>query len=511
MVMRFNIGIDLGTTNSAMAVFDDESETVEMIENYNGEYTTPSVVQILEDDVIVGEDALGNQLRYPERTLSRTKQYMSDQDKAWEIDGTEYTPRRIAGYILQKLKTDAEDRYDQEVDGAVVTVPYYFGSGARTATKNAAEHHADLPVYRTMNEPTAACYAYGYEEGDEETLLVYDLGGGTFDATIVEVSEESVEAKTSNGDDKLGGENFDDKLYEHVRQELLDMGVDDPDEDRHNKVELRKKVKEAKELLSSSDDAAVTYKSDGFHEVEITCEEFQELTADLVERTINIIDEMFNESEYESDDIDNVLLVGGSTRMPHVQEDVEDRFEMEPSKDTNPDEIVAKGAALEASLYDPEKEHEELPSMGIKDVLSHSLGVETHNDDGPNKFDPILKKDSELPDENTKPYGNPDDVEQTLIVNVLQGEGTHATDDDIESLGEFHLEDVPPDTKLEVEFFIKQDGTLEASAEAVNKEDKDIGGGIKITEGIGLTEKELDQEREETQEFTSKAIESQAD
>jgi len=508
--MGINIGIDLGTTNSAMAVFDDESETVEMIENYNGEYTTPSVVQILEDDVIVGEDALGNQLRYPERTLSRTKQYMDDQDKTWEIDSTEYTPRRIAGYILEKLRTDAEDRYDQEVDGAVVTVPYYFGPGGRTATENAAEHHADLPVYTTMNEPTAACYAYGYEEGDEETLLVYDLGGGTFDATIVEVSEENIEAITSHGDDKLGGENFDDKLYEHVRQELIDMGVDDPDEDRHNKVELRQKVKEAKELLSRSEDAAVNYKSDGFHEVEIKREEFQDLTADLVDRTIDIIDKMFEESEYESDDIDNVLLVGGSTRMPHVQEAVKDRFEMEPSTDTNPDEIVAKGAALEASLYDPEADGTDVDLPTVDDVLSHSLGVETHNDDGPNRFDPILEKDSGLPDENIKPYGNPEDEEQTLIVNVLQGEGTHVEEEDIESLGEFHLEDVPPDTKLEVRFFIKHNGTLEASAEAVNKDDVP-GGEINITEGIGLSKKELDQEHEETQEYTSKAIESQAD
>lgn len=508
--MAFNIGIDLGTTNSAMAIYDDESDSVEMIENYNGEYTTPSVVQILEDEVIVGEDALDQRIRYPDKTLSRTKRYMSDQDKTWEIDGTEYTPRRVAGYILEKLRDDAENRHDKTVDGAVITVPYYFGTGARTATENAGETHADLNVYRTMNEPTAACYAYGYEGGEEETLLVYDLGGGTFDATVVEVTEDGLEVQTSHGDDELGGENFDDKIYEHVRENLIQDGAEDPDNDRHNKVELRGKVKDAKELLSNTEDAAVTYKSNGFHEVEITQDEFHNLTSNLVDRTIEIIDTMFDESDYDADSIDNVLLVGGSTRMPHVRQAVQDKFGMEPSTDTNPDEIVAKGAALEAALYDPDAEpgddEEGLPP--VRDVLSHSLGVETHNPDGDNKFDPILEKDATLPDDETKPYTNPDDEETSLVVRVLQGEGDYVTDDDVEPLGDFNLENVPADVKLNVEFFITESGTLDVSAEAENR---DISDTLTISEGIGLTEKELEEEKEETEDFTSKALDTRSE
>lgn len=504
--MAFNIGIDLGTTNSAMAVYDEESDTVEMIENYNGEYTTPSVVQILENEVIVGNDALDQVIRYPDRTLSRTKRHMSDQDKTWEIDETEYTSRRVAGYILEKLRGDAEDRHDKPVDGSVITVPYYFGTGARTATENAGETHADLRVYRTMNEPTAACYAYGYEGGEEETLLVYDLGGGTFDATVVEVTEDDINVQTTHGDDELGGENFDDKLYEHVREELIQEGVEDPDNDRHNKVELRKKVKEAKELLSNAEDTAVNYKSNGFHEVEITKDEFHNLTADLVDRTIEIIDSMFEESDYDVDSIDNVLLVGGSTRMPHVRQAVQDKFGMEASTDTNPDEVVAKGAALEAANYDPDGDTGGLPVAS--DVLSHSLGVELHNDDGDNKFDTILEKDATLPDDETKPYSNPGDEETSLVVRVLQGEGDYVTDDGVEPLGDFVLENVPADVKLNVEFFITESGTLDVSAEA---EDRDISDTLTISEGIGLSEKELEEENDETEDFTSKALGTQSD
>lgn len=495
----FNIGIDLGTTNSAMAVYEDESETIEMIENFEGETTTPSVVQVLEDDVVVGENALADQVRYPDRTMVRTKRDMGT-DTVYEIDGTEYPPERIAGYILEKLKDDAEDRFDEAVDGAVITVPYYFGSAARTATENAGEGFADLRVYRTMNEPTAACYAYGYQEEEDETLLVYDLGGGTFDATLIEVSEDDIEAKESNGDTDLGGENFDDTLYEHVRQELLDKGASDPSEDKYKQTSLREDVKEAKELLSTSQDAAISYQTDEMYDVEISRSEFQELTTDLVDKTIELVDDLFTGTDYAQDDIDNVLMVGGSTRMPHVRDAVEEYFGMEPSTDTNPDEIVAKGAALEAALYG-----DDLPvdSGSLTDILSHSLGVETHNENGPNKFDPILEEGEPLPDTNTEPYGNPDDEKQDLIVNIIQGEHEEANHEENEELGQFVLEDVPGDTKLNVEFFITEDGQLEVTAEAENRE---IEGGIEVSDGIGLSEKEMGDIEDETTDYESKAV-----
>ena len=357
--MAFNIGIDLGTTNSAMAVYDEESDSTQMIGNYDGDNTTPSAVQILEDDVIVGDSALGQRVRYPDRTFTRTKPDMGtdeeDLPERYTIDGTTYPPQRIGGYILEKLKTDAEDAQGEDVNGAIVTVPYYFGEKEREATKEAARF-ADLNVFKVLNEPTAACFAYGYESGEDETLLVYDLGGGTFDVTVVEVEDDKVEAKTSNGDKELGGENFTDELYEYVRKELMDRGASDPNENEHDRAELREEVNETKEKLSTRSDYAVNYRADDFYEVEITQEKFQELTAELVDRTLDIIDELFAEGNhgYELDDIDKVLMVGGSTRMPHVREAVEEKFGMEPATDANPDEIVARGAALEAATYDPD-------------------------------------------------------------------------------------------------------------------------------------------------------------
>lgn len=504
--MVLNIGVDLGTTNSAMAVYDDETDSVEMVENYDGETTTPSVVQILEDDVIVGGNALNQRVRYPDRTFTRTKPDVGTEEESlpdrYTIDGTTYPPERIGSYILEKLKADAGDAHDTEISGAVITVPYYFGANERKATENAAGL-AELEVYRLMNEPTAACYAYGYEGDEEETLLVYDLGGGTFDATIVEVEENDITAQTSGGDKELGGENFDDRLYEHVRQELMDRGAPDPNENKHNRAELRSNVKEAKETLSTTPDFAISYNADDFYEVEISREEFQELTAELVDDTIDILDDLFENGDhgYDIGDIDNVLMVGGSTRMPHVREAVERKFEMEPSTDAHPDRIVARGAALEAAAYVPDDTPDDL--IPTTDVLSHSLGVETHVDDGHNEFDPILTKDSELPDKNTKMYGNPDDQEQTLIVHVLEGENEQADHEDNDSLGQFRLEDVPADTRLDVEFYIKGDGTLEVEAEAQNR---DIEGGITITDGIGLSDARMDELSEKTEEFEPRAI-----
>jgi molecular chaperone DnaK len=500
--MVFNIGVDLGTTNSAMAVYDSESDSVQMIENYDGDPTTPSVVQILEDEVVVGNDALGQQARYPDRTLTRTKRDMGTEE-TYEIDGTEYPPERIAGYILQKLKEDAAgSEYGSEVDGAVITVPYHFGGAERTATKNAGEEFADLGVYRLMNEPTAACFAYGYESAEDETLIVYDLGGGTFDATLVEVTEDSIDVVTSNGDTELGGENFDDKLYNYVREQLLEQGSADPNDSNQSRAALREDVKKKKELLSSRDEVAVTYQSDDFYEVEISRSKFHELTQELVDQTIQLTGEIFEDSDYDVDDVDDVLLVGGSTRMQHARSSVEEFFGMEPSTDTNPDQVVAKGAALEAAQYDPEGA---LPpdNTTVKDVLSHSLGVETYRENEPNKFDPILEEDEELPGRNIKPYGNPDDKEQNLIVNVIQGEEKEAGHENNDELGRFKLEDVPGDTKLNVTFVVNEDATLDVSAEA---EDRDIEGGINISDGIGLTQEEVSRINEETQDYESKAV-----
>lgn len=497
--MTFHIGIDLGTTNSAMATYDEGSESAEMIENFEGDTTTPSVVQILEDEVVVGENAVNQAIRYPDKTFRRTKPDMGT-DTEYEAGDETYRPEQIAAFILEKLQTDAQNNRGDEVDAAVITVPYYFGQRERKATEDAAEI-AGLNALRVMNEPTAACYAYGVTSGEDQTLLVYDLGGGTFDATIVEVDDGVIEVKDTDGSMDLGGENFDDKLYEHIKEEIIEQGGDDPDDDSRVKFELREKVKDAKETLSGRSETVIAHRGDDFYEVEITAEEFQDLTQDLVDETIDIIDDLLENSGYSAEAIDNVLMVGGSTRMPHVQDAVEDRLGMEPSTDANPDEIVARGAALDAATFNPEIDidigGENSGLVPAKDILSHTLGVETETRDGPNTVDTILEKKTEVPEDNTKTYGNPTDSQTDLICHVIEGEEEKANHEDNTSLGDFVLQDVPADAEIEVNFFIRDDGTLDVEADVVGM---DEGGQITIDEGIGLEEKELDDMQDEHEE-----------
>jgi len=505
--MGLHLGIDLGTTNSAMAVYNDETESTEIVENHEGDYTTPSVVQILEEDVLVGRSAVNQAIRHPDRTLSRTKRDMGT-DTTYKIDETEYKPERIGGYVLEKLKTDAEESRGEPVDGAVVTVPYYFSDPERKATEAAGEF-ADLGVHRLMNEPTAACYAYGYETGDEVTLFVYDLGGGTFDATVVEVGNDSIDAQTSGGDKELGGENFDDELIDYVVEQIQEQEGPDPTESRRDRHELREDIKEAKELLTYDNSTVISYNGEDYYEVEVTAEKFQEMTSDLVDQTISIIDELFSDSDYEKSDMDEVLLVGGSTRMPHVRHAVQNYFEMEPAMDVNPDEVVAKGAALEAAIYDPDVDTEDDEGLvPINDVLSHSLGVEVQEDDGPNKVSPILTKDEEIPARNTRQYTNPTDEERTLIVRIIQGDEEQADHDGNTPLGEFYLEGVPADTTIDVTFVISEDGQLEVEAEA---REKDIGDTLEITDGIGLSKQEIEDHEKETEDYEPSALQEQED
>lgn len=490
------IGIDLGTTNSAMAHLAEEGD-IEIIQNDEGKKTTPSVVLIEEDGTpTVGEAASGERLLHPDRILERTKQDIdTEEDVTYDIDGTEYTPVRAASYILGKLKSDAEKKLDRDIDGAVITVPYYFGDRGRRATKDAAELAGFEPnEVKILNEPTAACLAYIQDNDIEGNVLVYDFGGGTFDATLAEVGS-NINVISTEGDDELGGENIDDALYDHVRQQLVDDGYPDPNDTIAKKDQLRDELKTAKHALSSRPKKSFTYDTgEGMEKIELTREEFNDIVDDLIGRTIDRIEALFEKESVQEagitrDDIDNVLLVGGSTRIPLVRERVEEFFGQEPKHNADPDTIVAQGAAIQAAKTDDEVEDETLQGLKtviLVDVLSHSLGVET--DDG--TFDKIFDVDTEIMGEvtNTKRYSNPADSQAHIIVHAVQkgeqGEPVEGTD--AESLGDFVIQNVPADAKIDVTFSIDMDGTLQVEAETTEGQ----AGEMTIDEQLGLSQEE---------------------
>lgn len=490
------LGIDLGTTNSAMARYTEDQQA-EVVENEEGSLTTPSAV-ILEEDgsVTVGRRALRKRMLNPDRTFTRTKQDMGTEN-TYEVDSTEYRPERIAGYVLEKLVTDAENRTGEEVESAVITVPYYFGDKARRATKNAAGF-ADLGVEEVINEPTAACIAYQHDNDVDGTLLVFDLGGGTFDATLVEMRASRLDVVATEGDQNLGGENFDDALYEHVRQEyIVGDGHPDPNDNESKRASLRREVKEAKHDLTPRPETTFAFDTgDSMVEVNLTREEFDQVTGHLVERTVENVRELFEHEKVDEspEDVDHVLMVGGSTRIPHVQERVEEFFGMEPLVDANPDTIVARGAAMQSGFYDDDVEVAQLPV--VENVLSHSLGVQTS--DG--RMDPIFEKNDEVPDTKEEVYSNPQDDVRNIVVRILQGEAEMAAD--CETLGEFTLEGITPqpagEARIEVEFEVAHDGTL--TAEAVER-DSGTEGSISIEENIGLSDEELEEHEEDTAVF----------
>lgn len=494
------LGVDLGTTNSAMARYTEDQQA-EIIENDGGDLTTPSAVMIEDDgSVTVGEPALRQRALKTDRVFTRTKQDMGTET-SYEVDGTEYLPERIAGYVLEKLVTDAVSRTGEDVDSAVITVPYYFGDKARRATKNAAEF-AELDVDEVINEPTAACIAYQHDNDIDGILLVFDLGGGTFDATLVKLRASSLDVIATEGDQNLGGENFDDALYEHVRQEyVVSEGHDDPNEVDRKRANLRDDVKQAKHDLSTRPETTFGYDTGTeMVEVNLTREEFDEVTADLVDRTIDNVRELFEHEKVDEspEDVDHVLMVGGSTRIPRVQERVEEFFGKEPLVDANPDTIVARGAAMQSGFYDDDVEVAQLPV--VENVLSHSLGVQTS--DG--RMDPILEKNDEVPDTKHEVYSNPEDDVRNIVVRILQGEAEMAAD--CETLGEFTLEGITPqpagEARIDVEFEVGHDGTLTAEAQ---ERDSGTEGSITIEENIGLSAEEMEQIEDETADFYPEA------
>jgi len=494
------IGIDLGTTNSVVSYFTEEGEPKTLL-NDKSEEKTPSVVLIEEDgdtkNVTVGESAERKRRIKPENVLARTKQDIDDDELATdEINGEEYDPIDAATYILGFLKEQAEQKLDKEVEGAVVTVPYAFGNTGRQRTIDAGTV-AGLDVQQVINEPTAACLAYVHENEIMGTLLVYDLGGGTFDATLVNVDNQVINVVSTEGIGDLGGEDFDNILYELARDKIEEEGGLDPEEaDPQTRENLRRDLKEIKHNLSDINEDFIIYQGgDEGVEITITQEEFEDSIREEVDRTFDKINALFEKDAVTSegigkDDVDSILLVGGSTRIPLVANRVEEEFGKEPKRNVNPDTVVAQGGAIQAAEFRNNIDVTDLPPHTITNVLSHNVGVELEG----GVFDELLAESTNVPTEASDDYTNPEDKVTKIKIPVWEkgNQGKELTEDgDEEQIGFLELTDLPKAEKgeldIEVTFVANPDGTLRVEAyESVTDQ------AVETTiEGLGLSDEEI--------------------
>ncbi|EKU94289.1 Heat shock protein 70 [Alloiococcus otitis] len=479
------IGIDLGTTNSAVAVLEGGEPTI--IPNKEGNRTTPSVVSFKDGEIQVGEVAKRQAITNPNTVMS-VKRYMGE-DRKIEAEGKEYTPQEISAYILQHLKSYAEDYLGEKVTNAVITVPAYFNDSQRQATKDAGKI-AGLEVDRIVNEPTAASLAYGLEKQDsEENILVFDLGGGTFDVSILELGDGVFDVLSTAGDNQLGGDDFDNKIIDYLVENFKKENGIDLSTDKMARQRLKDAAEKAKKDLSSTSQTQIslpfiTAGDNGpLHlEQSLTRAKFDELTLDLVNRTKEPVRKALSDAGIDKNEIDQVVLVGGSTRIPAVVDVVKTETGKEPNRSVNPDEVVALGAAIQGGVISGD-----VKDVVLLDVTPLSLGIETMG----GVFTTLIERNTTIPTSKSQVFSTAADNQPAVDIHVLQGERPMAKDN--KTLGRFQLTDIPAAPRgvpqIEVSFDIDKNGIVKVSA-------KDQGTGkeqnITIKSSSGLSDEDID-------------------
>ena len=491
------IGIDLGTTNSCVAVMEGGKPTV--IANTEGARTTPSVVAFTKTgERLVGEPAKRQAVTNADNTIASIKRDMGT-DRGRTIDGKRYSPQQISAMILQKLKADAESYLGEKVDKAVITVPAYFNDAQRQATKDAGKI-AGLEVMRIINEPTAAALAYGLDNENEQTIMVYDLGGGTFDVSIIEIGDGVIEVKATNGDTHLGGDDFDQRIIDWMVREFKNKEGVDLSGDKMAMQRLKEAAEKAKKELSSATTTNInlpfitaTAEGPKHFDMNLTRAKFEELISDLVEKTAVPVRNAMRDAGLTNADLSKVLLVGGSTRIPCVQEKVRQLTGKEPSKTLNPDECVAIGAGIQGGKLSGESG---TGDVLLLDVTPLTLSIETMG----GIATPLIERNTTIPTKKSQIFSTAADNQSAVDINVLQGERKFARDN--KSLGQFRLDGIPPAMRgvpqIEVTFDIDANGIVNVSA-------KDLGTGkeqhITITAGSNMSDEEIDRAVKEAAQY----------
>ncbi len=487
------IGIDLGTTNSCAAVL--EAGTAKVIPNPEGGRTTPSVVAFKKGEKIVGESAKRQALTNP-NTVSSIKRKMGTDEKV-ELEGKKYTPEEISAMILSYIKDYAESYLGEKVTKAVITVPAYFNDAQRQATKNAGKI-AGLEVERIINEPTAAALAYGLDKEDAHTILVYDLGGGTFDVSILELGDGVFEVKATAGNNRLGGDDFDERIIEYLIKEFKKENGVDLSKDKMAMQRLKEVAEKAKKdlsgMVSTQVSAPFIAKGDDgepLHlDMTLTRAKFEDLISDLVESTLDPVKKALKDAKMSKKDIDKVILVGGSTRVPLVYETVTKELGKEPSREVNPDEVVAMGAAIQGGVLTGD-----INDIVLLDVTPLSLGLETLG----GVMTTLIPRNTTIPTSKTEVFSTAADNQPAVDIHILQGERPMAADN--KTLGNFQLANIPPAPrgvpKIEVTFDIDANGIVNVKAKdlGTNKEQS-----ITITSSTNLTDEEIEKMRKEAEE-----------